>query len=83
MTDRAANWHFGGEDFNRTISTVAIGQGLIYAADLNGYLYCVEAGTGDLVWTHDTIAALWSSPLVADENVYIATRTTLFALQSG
>lgn len=71
VSDRGVIWHFGGEDFNRTISTVAIDEGLLYAADLSGFLYCLNADTGELNWTHDTIASLWGSPLVADGKVYL------------
>ncbi|MBK7977846.1 MAG: PQQ-binding-like beta-propeller repeat protein [Deltaproteobacteria bacterium] len=65
-------WTRGGEDFHRTISTVAIADGLLYAADLSGFLYCLDAATGRHHWTYDAFAAVWSSPLVADGKVYLA-----------
>ena len=46
----AAVWHFGDEQFNRTMSTVAIADGLLYISDLSGYLYCLDVNTGDLYW---------------------------------
>ena len=71
VTAKAVVWHRGGEDFHRTISTVAIHDGLLYAADLSGFLYCLDAETGEHQWTYDTFAAVWGSPFVVDGKVYI------------
>ncbi len=71
VTDKAAVWHRGGEDFHRTISTVAIADGVLYAADLSGFLYALDPDTGQHFWTYDTFAAVWGSPFVADGKVYL------------
>jgi outer membrane protein assembly factor BamB len=71
VTDKAKVWHRGGNDFHRTISTVAIHDGIVYAADLSGFLYALDARTGEHFWTHDLLAAVWGSPFVADGRVYI------------
>ena len=71
VTGKAAVWHRGNKDFHRTISTVAIHDGLLYAADLSGFLYCLDARTGAHHWTHDMEAAVWGSPFVADGRVYL------------
>ncbi|MDA2925678.1 PQQ-binding-like beta-propeller repeat protein [Acidobacteria bacterium AH-259-G07] len=71
VTERAVIWHFGDADFNRTISTVAIQDGLLYVADLSGFLYCLDAKTGKHHWTYDTFAAVWGSALVADGKIYL------------
>jgi outer membrane protein assembly factor BamB len=71
ITATAAIWHFGDEQFNRTMSTVAIHDGLLYISDLSGFLYCLDAKTGDLFWMHDTFAAIWGSPYVVDGKVYL------------
>jgi outer membrane protein assembly factor BamB len=72
VTGKAAVWHRGGEDFHRTISTVAIdGEGILYAADLSGYLYALDAKTGQHFWTYNVYAAIWGSPYVADGKVYL------------
>jgi outer membrane protein assembly factor BamB len=44
---------------------------LLYTADLSGFVYCLDAKTGELYWTYDTYAAIWGSPYVADGKVYI------------
>jgi len=77
-------WHYGGpttpEDrkklkrnyyFGRTMSTCAVHDGLVYAADLNGYLNCLDAATGKLYWSHYTKAETWCSPCWADGKVYL------------
>jgi outer membrane protein assembly factor BamB len=71
VTGKAAVWHRGGEDFHRTISTVAISDGIVYAADLSGHLHALDAKTGELFWIHDVFAAIWGSPFVADGKVYL------------
>ncbi len=70
-TSSAGVWHFGDEQFNRTMSTAAIHEGLLYISDLSGFLYCLDVKTGDLYWTHDTYAAIWGSPYVVDGKVYL------------
>jgi outer membrane protein assembly factor BamB len=71
VTEKGKVWHRGGNDFHRTISTVAIHDGIVYAADLSGFLYALDARTGALHWKHDLLAAVWGSPFVADGRVYI------------
>ena len=71
ITQTGVVWRREGEDFHRTISTVAIADGLLYAVDLSGFLYCLDAATGKLYWTYDALAAVWSSPYVADGKVYL------------
>ncbi len=71
ITGKATVWHVGGEDFHRTLSTAAIHDGLLYIADLSGFLYCFDAENGKLHWKHDLFAAVWGSAFVADGKVYI------------
>jgi outer membrane protein assembly factor BamB len=71
ISEKGVIWNRGGDDFHRTISTVAIHDGIAYAADLSGYLYALDAKTGSLHWKHDMLAAVWASPLVADGKVYL------------
>ena len=71
VTEKGAVWHRGGDEFYRTISTVAIHDGILYASDLSGFLYALDANTGEHFWTYDLLAAVWGSPYVADGRVYI------------
>jgi outer membrane protein assembly factor BamB len=68
----------------RSLSTVAIADGLLYTADIAGKVYCLDLQTGAEVWKHDAEGAIWGSPLLADGKVYIGTETqTLWVLAAG
>ncbi len=71
ITGSAVVWHRGGDEFHRTMSTAAIVDDLMFIADLSGFLYCLDAQTGQLHWKYDTFAAVWGSPFVADGKVYL------------
>jgi len=62
-------WRYG--EIKRSISSVAIYNGLLFAADLNGLLHCLDVNTGKPCWTHDTLAGIWASPMVIDDKVYL------------
>jgi len=64
-------WHLGGDQINRTMSTVAIADGIVYIADLSGFLYAHDLDTGERLWTYDAFAAVWGSAFVADGKVYL------------
>ncbi len=68
VTDSALVWH---HDFRRTISTVAIRDGLLFAANLSGFLHCIDLETGEKYWEHDLLAAIWGSPYLVDGKLYI------------
>jgi len=36
-----------------------------------GYLHCLDANTGQAYWTHDTLSAVWGSPIAIDGKVYL------------
>ena len=59
------------EDIRRSLSTAAIHEGLLYLADFSGFFRCLDVRTGEEVWMYDTFAAVWGSPLVADNKVYL------------
>jgi outer membrane protein assembly factor BamB len=59
------------EEIRRSLTTVAIHDGLLYVADFSGFFRCLDVDTGEEVWMYDTFAAIWGSPLVADGKVYM------------
>jgi len=62
-------WHY--DKIKRSISTGAIVNGLLFYADFTGYLHCLDVNTGHLYWTHDTLSAVWGSPMAIDGKVYL------------
>jgi len=71
VSEKGLVWTRGGEDFNRTISTAAIKDDVVYISDLSGFLYALDAQTGEHFWTYDAFAAVWGSAFVADGKVYL------------
>ena len=69
ITQTGRIWHF--DKIRRSISTAAIKDGLIYMADFSGFLHCVDLKTGKPIWTHDMFAAIWGSPIIIDDKVYL------------
>ncbi len=72
VTSTGVRWRFQDPDLGRAIATAAVADGIVYAADLNGFLFAIDASTGEKLWTYDALAPFWSSPLVADGKVYAA-----------
>jgi outer membrane protein assembly factor BamB len=73
-------WHYGGPApkgsardyfFGRSISACAVHDGLVYAAEYDGFLHCLDAKTGKHYWEEDVKANVWASPLWADGKVYL------------
>jgi outer membrane protein assembly factor BamB len=62
-------WTYDG--VGRSISTVAVAGGIVFAADYAGKLHAVDQKTGKLLWMHDTFAHIWGSPFVVDGRVLI------------
>jgi outer membrane protein assembly factor BamB len=89
----AVVWRFGGPEkhpakvsrdfvFGRTISNCTLHDGLCYACDQLGSVYCLDARTGKPNWVHDTRCELFATPLWADGRLYVGTAdgdTLLFA----
>ncbi len=77
----AAVWHYGGKGappegarrnyvFGRSLSTCAVHDGLLYTGELAGFVHCLDAKTGERLWTHNFNVATWSSPYWVDGKVY-------------
>ena len=82
--DSALVWHHGGlvvpkpkKDrelvFGRSISTCAVADGLVYAAEIAGFLQCLDAKSGQVYWRHDMQDGTWSSPFYVDGKVFVGT----------
>jgi outer membrane protein assembly factor BamB len=80
--DSALAWHFGGMRekpkererpyiFGRTMSTCCVHEGLVYAAEFDKTLHCLDARTGEKYWDHEMDADTWSSPYFVDGKVHL------------
>jgi outer membrane protein assembly factor BamB len=69
ITESGRLWHY--EKIRRSISTAAIKDGLMYLADFSGFLHCLDVKTGKPFWVHDMFAAIWGSPMIIDDKVYL------------
>lgn len=72
ITESGLIWEY--DKIHRTISTVSIDpeSGLLFVGDYSGFIYCVDAETGEECWVYDMKAHMWSSTLVADGKLYCA-----------
>ncbi|MDA0204199.1 MAG: PQQ-binding-like beta-propeller repeat protein [Acidobacteria bacterium] len=81
ITESGLAWR---HPFRRTISTVAISDGVVYAANFSGFLHALDLKTGELLWEHDLLAAVWGSPYIVDGKVLIGDEDgDIAVLQAG
>jgi len=57
-----------------TMSTPAVQDGLVFATDAMRTVHCIDAQTGQGIWTHELKGEIWASTLVADGKVYVGTQ---------
>jgi outer membrane protein assembly factor BamB len=71
VTKTAKVWSY--DKIHRSISTVSIDPttGLLFIGDFSGFIHCLDAETGKPYWVHDLLAAVWGSPVVVGDKVYI------------
>ena len=69
ITTSGRLWDY--DKVTRTISTVAIDNGLLFIADLAGFLHCLDVHTGKPYWTHDLLSKVWASPMAISGKVYL------------
>jgi outer membrane protein assembly factor BamB len=66
------------------MATPAVYRGLVFIADCGHMLHCVEADTGKPVWTHELKGEVWASPFIADEKLFLGTRSgDFYVLAAG
>ncbi len=71
-------------DVYRTQCTPSVKDGLLYLADMAGYLNCFDAETGKRLWQHKLgKKVILRSQMVADGKVYIAEGKDMFVFREG
>ncbi|MCX7047551.1 MAG: PQQ-binding-like beta-propeller repeat protein [Candidatus Sumerlaeota bacterium] len=81
ITKTGCVWTYDG--IERSMSSAAISDGLLYVPDLSGKVHCLDVATGKPVWVHETNAETWGTPLVADGKVFLGTKKGLFIMAAG
>jgi len=69
ITETGRLWHY--DTIRRSISTGAVKDGIFYLPDFSGFLHALDIETGEPFWVHDTFAAVWGSPVIADGKLYL------------
>jgi outer membrane protein assembly factor BamB len=69
ITQSGKIWQF--DNIRRSVSTGALKDGLLYYSDFSGFLHCLDAATGKELWQHDMLAAVWGSPMIIGDYVYL------------
>lgn len=70
-------------DVQRSFSSAAVGNGLVFIADYTGILRCLDADTGTNYWTHDLKGRVFASPFLADGKVYIGTEAGMVTVAAA
>jgi hypothetical protein len=72
-------------DVGRSLSQVAIHEGLLYISDYSGQLSCLDADSGETVWQRDLGSGVWtSSPVVVEDQVLVSTeKQLLWVFEAG
>jgi len=81
ITQTGCVWTYDG--IERSIASIAIEDGLLFATDLSGHVHCLDEKTGKPYWVYATNADTWSTPLIADGKVYINTKKKLVVLSAS
>lgn len=73
----AWTFHTGGIN-----STLALANGILYAASVDQYLYALNAKNGALIWKYQISGADYPTPVVVNGVVYVAGGNNLYALRA-
>ncbi len=57
--------------FGRTVASCTVHDGLVYAVEFDGLLFCFDADNGKTYWIEDLRARLRGQPLWLDGHVYV------------
>ena len=69
ITDSHVAWRFGGRDVPQEPSPI-LAEGLLYLLSNQGTVTCLDATTGEAVWTEVIGGGYMASPIYADGRLY-------------
>jgi outer membrane protein assembly factor BamB len=83
-TNLASRWIFPRDGYLASfVGGMVIDQGKLFIGCSDGYIYCLDAATGDLLSEYKTGDKIWGTPTVADNTLYIGSfDKTLYALNT-
>jgi outer membrane protein assembly factor BamB len=81
ITQTGRIWTY--DAIERSMSSAAIADGLLYIPDLSGKVHCLDIATGKPVWVYDTTFETWGTPLLADGKLYLGTKKGLVVMAAG
>lgn len=61
------------ERMSRSLSTIAFHNDLLFVSDVSGILHCVDRHTGRQHWGYDTLSAVYATPEVVGDHLYLGT----------
>lgn len=60
------------DTMSSSMSRVAIKDGFLIAADMDGFVHCLDAKSGRRHWTNDSLSVYFGSPIIVDDKIYLA-----------
>ena len=81
ITKTARIWTY--DAIERSMSSAAVHDGLVYIPDVSGKVHCLDADSGECCWVHDTKAETWGGVLVADGRLYLGNKRSFYVLAAG
>jgi outer membrane protein assembly factor BamB len=81
ITATAQVWSYPLE--KHTLSTPAVTGDIIFIADCGRLLHCVDRKSGKPIWTQEVRGEVWASPYLADQKIYLGTRSGDFYIMEA